>query len=149
MSSGGTAGLVTGAGVTFTAGAVAAGGAAGFAGAAAGLAVGGVVAAATATATATTVVGAGDDEDFVSTALPIAGAESTEGAAFVAMGEMAGASGASLASGAALGNGAGLGAGAFLSVTATGAFGGPAQPEINSAKKLAVTQGTCIQNVFV
>ena len=137
--------MVTGAGVTFTAGAVAAGGAAGFAGAAAGLAVGGVVA----TATATTVVGAGDDEDFVSTALPIAGAESTEGAAFVAMGEMAGASGASLASGAALGNGAGLGAGAFLSVTATGAFGGPAQPEINSAKKLAVTQGTCIQNVFV
>ncbi|MCY7388319.1 MAG: hypothetical protein LH481_09690 [Burkholderiales bacterium] len=88
-------------------------------------------------------VGTGDDVDFVSTVLATTGVAATGGAAVVAVAEMAGASGAALVAGAA------LGMGAIVSVTATGAFGGPAQPEINSADNVAVRPGTGIENIFV
>ena len=126
MSSGGAADVAAVAGAAF-AGCVAAviGAVAGLTGVAAGF------------------VGAGDDVDFVSTVLPIAGVASTDGAAFVAVGEIAGTSGAALDTGAALGTGA------FVSVTATGAFGGPAQPVINSAHNVAARPGTRIRIIFV
>ena len=88
-------------------------------------------------------VGAGDDVDFVSTVLPIAGVAAIDGTSFVAVGEIAGTSGA------ALGTGAVRDTGAFISVTATGAFGGPAQPAINSANNVAVRPGTRIEITFV
>jgi len=112
--------------------AAAAAAAAALGGAAAGLA-GGVAA----------FVGAGEEDDFVSTLLPIAGVAATEGAVFVAVGGMAGAGGA------ALGNRAALGCGAFLSVTTAGAVSGPAQPEIKIANNVAVRPGTIVENIFV
>jgi len=112
--------------------AAAADAAAALGGAAAGLA-GGVAA----------FVGAGEEDNFVSTLLPIAGVAATEGAVFAAVGGMAGVGGA------ALGNRAVLGCGAFLSVTTAGAFSGPAQPETNSANNVAVRAGTRVENIFV
>ena len=127
MSSGEAADFAAGAGATFTDSVAAAVGAVtDLAGVVAGLA-----------ADVTAVVGAGEDEDFVSTVLPIAGVAATDGAAFVAAGEIAGTSGAALDTGA------------FLSVTASGAFGGPAQPEINSAINVAVRPGTSIEIILV
>ena len=92
---------------------------------------------------ATAVVGAGDDEDFVSTALATTGVAGTDRAAVVAVAAMAGASGAALTAGAA------LGIGALASVIATGAFDGAAQPEINSAKNVAISPATGIENIFL
>ena len=135
MSSGGTAGLVTGAGVTFTAGALTAGGAAGFAGAAAGLAVGGVVA--TATATATTVVGAGDVEDSVSTVMPVGGVAAVGGSGIV-VGAETPVAGSTL-----------FGVGGLGSFAATGALGGPAHAETHSAKNAIVSSDAGIHNTLV
>jgi len=90
-----------------------------------------------------TFVGTGVAEDFVSTLLAIAGVAATEGDVFVAVGEMA------LTGGALDGSEAALGSGAFLSVAATGAAGGPAQPETNSANIVAVRPGTSVENIFL
>ena len=120
MSSGEAADFAAGAGATFTASVAAAVGAV--------AALAGVVAG---------FVSAGDDVDFVSTVLPIAGVAATDGTAFVAAGEITGTIGAALDTGA------------FLSVTASGAFGGPAQPEINSANNVAVRPGTIIEIILV
>ena len=89
---------------------------------------------------ATAVVGAWDDEDFVSTALATTGVAGTDRATVVAV---AGASGAALTAGAA------LGIGALASVNVTGAFDGAAQPEINSAKNVAISPATGIENIFL
>ena len=133
MSSGAAADFAAGASAAFTdcVAAVVGAGAA-LAGTAAGLA-----------ADVIAFVGKGDDGEFVSSGLAIAGVAATAGAVVVAVGGMAAAGGASLGIGAALATGA------FRSVTAIGAFGGPPQPEISSAKNVAARPGTGIENIFV